>query len=296
MDIQQLNYFIAVAKSGHMTKVAKDLFISQPALSSSIARLEKEVGTPLFVRSGRKITMNDAGRIFLEFATKTTAEYQQTLNNLANLAPENDKTIRFGSSSQRPLSDNFGDMCESRFNFKIVYYNYKPDQLTQMLLEDKLDLCIASPPINCDGVHTELLCEEEILIGVSKKSKFANRSSICLYELKDEPFIGLNNDFEYRMLCEGFCKQAGFMPRYSSEVNFSTMREINKNSSLGENIVFTPKAFGNSKYSSSENQVFLHVDDVNCVRKIGLSWREGRIIGSNMSARINCRNEKYSII
>ena len=50
MELAQLRYFQALAKNGNLTRTAKDLFISAPALSTSISRLEQEVGVPLFDR------------------------------------------------------------------------------------------------------------------------------------------------------------------------------------------------------------------------------------------------------
>ena len=50
MELSQLRYFIAVAKLGNMSKAAETLFVSQPNLSTSISRLEEEVGVPLFER------------------------------------------------------------------------------------------------------------------------------------------------------------------------------------------------------------------------------------------------------
>ena len=68
MDLVQLKYFVVVAEAGHLTNAAKKLNIAQPALSVSIARLEKEVGAPLFDRVGRNIYLNHCGEIFLERA------------------------------------------------------------------------------------------------------------------------------------------------------------------------------------------------------------------------------------
>ena len=55
MELLQLRYFCVVAKHQNMTKAAAELMISQPALSKTIAALEKELGTPLFVRRNRSI-------------------------------------------------------------------------------------------------------------------------------------------------------------------------------------------------------------------------------------------------
>lgn len=60
-----MKYFQTVAKTGKIASAAQELFLSAPALSASIARLEKELGTPLFDRTGNRIALNGQGEIFL---------------------------------------------------------------------------------------------------------------------------------------------------------------------------------------------------------------------------------------
>lgn len=65
MELNQLHYFVAVARCENITKAAKELFITQPALSRVILRLEQELGTPLFDRHGGRVTLNEHGKAFL---------------------------------------------------------------------------------------------------------------------------------------------------------------------------------------------------------------------------------------
>ena len=65
MDFQQLNYFKTVAEIGKISEAAEALFISAPALSTSISRLEKELGVQLFDRTNNRIILNEQGQIFL---------------------------------------------------------------------------------------------------------------------------------------------------------------------------------------------------------------------------------------
>lgn len=65
MELNQLHYFVAVAHCENIAKAAKELFITQPALSRVILRLEQELGTPLFDRHGGRVTLNEHGRAFL---------------------------------------------------------------------------------------------------------------------------------------------------------------------------------------------------------------------------------------
>ncbi len=64
MELRVLKYFLTVAREESITKAAEVLYITQPTLSRQIAELEEEVGTPLFVRSNRNVTLTDAGILF----------------------------------------------------------------------------------------------------------------------------------------------------------------------------------------------------------------------------------------
>jgi len=70
LELMQLKYFKTVAKTEKISAAAQELFLSAPALSTSIARLEKEVGAPLFTRSGNRITLNEQGEIFLRYVNE----------------------------------------------------------------------------------------------------------------------------------------------------------------------------------------------------------------------------------
>ena len=68
MELLQLKYFKTVAEIGKISAAAESLYISAPALSTSIARLEKELGVQLFDRSNNRIELNRQGHILLRYA------------------------------------------------------------------------------------------------------------------------------------------------------------------------------------------------------------------------------------
>lgn len=75
MELQQLKYFKTVAQMGKISDAAQALFISAPALSTSISRLERELGVTLFDRTNNRITLNQQGQILLRYVN-------QVFNNL----------------------------------------------------------------------------------------------------------------------------------------------------------------------------------------------------------------------
>ncbi|MEB8092870.1 LysR family transcriptional regulator [Mammaliicoccus lentus] len=75
MNLQQLKYVLEVANKGSMNGAAKDLFISQPRLSNTIKELEKEIKTPLFIRTNRGVTVTNKGSEFLGYARQVLQQF-----------------------------------------------------------------------------------------------------------------------------------------------------------------------------------------------------------------------------
>lgn len=86
MNIFQLRYFVSVAQLENISKAADLLHLSQSSLSKSIAKLEAELGMPLFQRSGKHIVLNEQGRRFWEFSSMVLRELEFTIDDMNLLA------------------------------------------------------------------------------------------------------------------------------------------------------------------------------------------------------------------
>lgn len=82
MELQQLKYFKAVAEIGKISEAAETLFVSAPALSTSISRLEKELGMPLFDRTNNRITLNAQGQILLKYTNQVFTSLEEAKQEL----------------------------------------------------------------------------------------------------------------------------------------------------------------------------------------------------------------------
>ncbi len=88
MELTQLKSFVAVAHEGHMTRAAKQLHVTQPALSAQISKLEDELGQRLFDRSSKGMSLTEAGKTFLthvEAALRKIEEGEVALDELMGL-------------------------------------------------------------------------------------------------------------------------------------------------------------------------------------------------------------------
>lgn len=96
MEWQQLEYFRVVARLEHFGQAARELAISQPALSRSISKLEEELGVTLFDRMGRSVYLNSFGRVFLERVEKGLTEIAMGVQEIQHLKNPYTGTVALG--------------------------------------------------------------------------------------------------------------------------------------------------------------------------------------------------------
>lgn len=98
MHITQLRYFATIAQLENMSQAAQLLHLSQSSLSKNLSKLEAEVGTPLFDRSGRRLTLNAAGARLLEYSTLALRELDDALGDVRLLSTGGGARIKIGAA------------------------------------------------------------------------------------------------------------------------------------------------------------------------------------------------------
>ena len=105
MEFSQLNYFRTVARTGNISQAARELFVTQPNLSRSIARLEGELGVPLFEHRKGKVVLNEYGRIFLSGVENAFGELNTCIQTVQRLYENNQNILSLGCSIDGFLPD-----------------------------------------------------------------------------------------------------------------------------------------------------------------------------------------------
>ncbi|WP_459501862.1 LysR family transcriptional regulator [Bacillus sp. C1] len=276
MELLQLKYFQTVAKLEHMTKAAEELRIAQPSLSKTIARLEKDLGVPLFDRQGRKITLNSFGKVFLKRVERAFHELSEGKREIKDLAEFHQNSITLAVSIPRILPELLSSFLNEQPNVRFQQFLESTSSMKRQLEEMEIDFCISSVPIEGPEIIWEPLMTEEIFLVVPSGHPLANRGSIHLHEVKNEPFISMNTGYGFRQLTDEFCKEAGFIPHIAFEVDEPGV--INELINRGLGIAFVPSLtlFRNPNLSSNR----LHIIEPNCKRTIGLGWSKSRYLSS----------------
>ena len=275
MEWNQLEYFKMVAQRQHITQAAQRLSISQPALSRSIAKLEEELGFPLFDRQGKSIVLNGYGQIFLqhvERAMQEIAEGQQIIQDL--LHPDHG-TISL--SFLHSLGSNMVPGLISKFlsnnpDIQFKLYQNATNFLLAQLAAGEIDLCLCSPVATKDKIEWVPLFAEELFVIVPTSHRLANRTSIDLTELKDEPVVTFKKDYGLRILTDHLFKDAGLHPVITFEGEEIITVAGLVEAKLG--VALIPHVFGLDKINIS----FLPISKPKCQRIIGIAWTKEKYL------------------
>ncbi|MBD0383003.1 LysR family transcriptional regulator [Paenibacillus sedimenti] len=267
MELLQLQYFRTVARLEHMTKAAQELRIAQPALSKTIARLEENLGVPLFDRQGRQIRLNTFGKVFLEKAETALTALEEGRRQVNDLAGMKYGTISLATSTLNRLSEPLG-MFLSQYpevNFQISQASM--DEIADLIENGEVDFGFTALPIGRQGIREQTVINEEVFLAVPAGHRLANRRSISLSEVANDSFIGYKEGYLFQKMNNEFCKKAGITPKIVCEVDEPSSIANLVRAGLGV-------AFIGACNKDDTSLVSLHIDEPVCQRAFQLAWNE----------------------
>ncbi len=216
MEIYQLRYFVAIAETGNFTRAAARSYISQPSLSQQILNLEDEVGTALFHRLGRKVTMTDAGQVLLEYARRIITEAD---NALRELKEDSARGHRVAVGAIPSVAHFFfpAVVAHCRTNevrIKLRSFEAFTSNVLSGVVEGELDWGIIAQPPGDPRIESHRIYTEPLLLVLGEGHPLADTPKMHFADLREENFImlgaasslteqvrrlGGENDFEPRI-------------------------------------------------------------------------------------------------
>jgi DNA-binding transcriptional LysR family regulator len=218
--VPRLRQFVAVAREEHLTRAAEQLGVPQPTLSRSIARLEAELGVPLFSRPGRSVKLTRHGRLLFEYSERTLTTLAAQLRLLAEETDPARGRVALAflhtlgtDAVPRMLRDFRATHPAVRF----VLVQGSADVLLARLRAGEADLCLTAPLPNEPGIVTRKLDSQRIDLVVPAGHRLARRRGVRLAEAAAEDFIGMPPGHGLRTISDELCRAAGFEPRIAFE-------------------------------------------------------------------------------
>jgi DNA-binding transcriptional LysR family regulator len=279
MELQQLKYFQTVARLQHFTRAAEELYISQPSLSRSIARLEEELGAPLFDREGRQVRLNRLGQTFLKRVERVFNELEVGQRELQDLIGPEKGLVAVAflhTVGVRLLPLLLSAFRAEHPNISFRLFQNSAGVMLNQLEEGEIDLCISSPLYDKPGLGWAHLMTEEIFLAVPAGHRLAHRKSVKLWEAADEYFISLKPGYALRNIADGLCRQSGFEPKVAFEGEEITTARGLVAAGLGVSLVPGLAWQG----VTDPLPVRLHIEEPVAQRTISLAWVENRYLSA----------------
>lgn len=193
MNISSFEYFLSVIRAGNISKAARELHISQPALSRRIASLEDEVGAKLFARGSRRAELTEEGQIFrkraeemMELLSLTRREIRQAKENVLG-------EIRIGAGESKAfeyISKAACRMLEKYPGVKIHVVSGDTLDLTELLDRGLIDVALLFSDIDSEMYDMITLPSEDRFVALMRKdSPLARKDIIGSADLAGHPLI-----------------------------------------------------------------------------------------------------------
>jgi LysR family hydrogen peroxide-inducible transcriptional activator len=277
MEIHQLEYFVAIAETGGFSRAAERCNVAQPSLSQQIMKLEKEIGSPLFDRLGRKVALTDVGRQLLPRAHAILDELQDIKVGIQAEIQEGYGTLAVGfipTIAPFVLPRVIRRFSQDYPNATLEVHEGLTEELIRKLIDAELDVGITSLPISNKLIHTEELLTEPLLVASTQKYDVVSRASIQVKELNDFPFIALSEVHCLGEQVQSFCFQQDL--DLNVVCHTSQLTTVQNCVALGLGVSLVPQALAISDHS--DQIVYRPVSDTPPQRKIAAATHAKRHI------------------
>ena len=279
MELHQLRYFMAVAKTGNFTRAAESCHVAQPSLSQQLLKLEHELGEKLFERLRNRAVLTPAGEIFRVRADRILHEVEEAQREVHDARGVVRGQIQIGALptiAPYLLPSLIQTFASLHPEIQMTVHEETTARLVHLVEHNELDLAITSVPIAGTFLEKEDLFEEELFLAIRADHPLARKKRLSLADVAGEKFILMRDGHCLTTQTVQFCHSSDFHPQVTCR---STQVEtLHAMVAAGLGISLVPAMAARSPNTPREKQVtlFRPLASPKPTRTIAVVWRKGR--------------------
>lgn len=216
MELQQLRYLLAVAKTGNFSRAAEQCHVSQPSLSQQILKLEEELGERLFSRLKRSAVPTAAGEALVLRAARILGEVDAARRDVADAASLLRGRVSVGvipTIAPFLLPRVLAALGRECPGLEVELHENTTAELLGAAAACELDLALLSLPIHDDRFVKETLFEEELLLALPPGHRLVTKPVVRLTDLEKERFILMKEGHCLGDQSLRLCERGGLHPQ-----------------------------------------------------------------------------------
>jgi len=221
MDLERLNAFLAVASEGSFSGAARKIFKTQPAVSQSVAALERELGQRLLVRGGGRVELTQAGELLFGFARRALHILGRGKAELEALKGLQTGKLTIGASDTTAcyIMPPWLRAFRRRYpGVEIVLSNRTSPAVARQVLGHEVDFGIVTLPVQHPRLQVEEIAVREDVLICPPNHPLARRKRVRLAEMQPYSFILLDRGSSTRRFIDEQFDRAGISPKPAMEV------------------------------------------------------------------------------
>jgi LysR family transcriptional regulator, hydrogen peroxide-inducible genes activator len=274
MTLNELRYIVAVAQERNFRRAAEKSFISQPALSLAIQKLEEDLGVQIFERGKNEVSITPVGIKIIEQAQRALEE----VGHIREIAKQGNNqlsgALRLGiiySIGPYLLPDLVPALRKLAPEMPLEIEENITANLDTLLRNGKLDVIVIALPFGDASILTQPLYDEPFEVVVSNDHHWAKRRSIKAQELATEKVLLLDSGHCFSNQVAEACPE---LTRKGAEIQQGTSLETIRNMvASGYGITVLPASANSTRYRSHALQVIPFTKPAPS-RRIALAWRK----------------------
>lgn len=273
MTLSELRFIVAVSKERNFRRAAEKCFVSQPALSLAIKKLEDDLGVLIFERSRTDVSPTPIGEKIVHQAIRAIEE----VNHIREIAKQGNNQLsgpfRLGliySVGPYLLPEIIPILRQKAPDMPLDIEENLTTQLEMQLKNGVIDAAIVALPFNVAGINTLALYDEKYIVMVPIDHPWANKTSIKAEALIDENVLLLNSGHCYSHQVLEACPDLSRKGQVLQGNSLETIRNMVA-SNLG--ITVLPSSAVSERYNNPLVKVIPFAEPVP-VRRIALAWRK----------------------
>ncbi|WP_344533861.1 LysR family transcriptional regulator [Streptomyces albiaxialis] len=275
MDLLQLRYFRTVARYEHMSRAADELHVSQPSLSRTVARLEAELGTPLFDREGRRIRLNQYGAVFLRHVERALSELDDGRRALREARGGGLGKVSVACETLLTIAGLLARFRAAFPRADVRLFQADAAEMERRLRAREVDFCVASQALTGPDLDSVELMREEVLLAVPLGHRLAGRESVTIAEIAEESFVATRPGNWQRALLDRLFAAEGRTPEVTCEGDEPGATQDLISAGLGIGLVPAMSHQVARQVGTHAPVAWTRVDAPDCHRVLTLVWRRG---------------------
>lgn len=271
---------LTILRSGNFTNAAKNMYISQPALSQAVRKIEENLGAPIFNRNTEPISLTEAGQLYLDAARQITAINTRLINSINQIISENKGKLRLGISMQRgmqllPLV--IPDFVRQYPHVKIELLEHGSVALEKLLHDGMCDIALITTNPRYENLEYLLLKNEEIVLVASQTTDLAGRFSegdeISISEAAREKFVSLIAGHSVRVIQDQLLSSHHISPSILLETD--SLEAAKRLTAAADAVMLCPYIYIVHSPEVRQKVKCFRIKNIDCMRHFYLSYLKG---------------------